>query len=267
MANRNNIPLKSPVTQKYEFGPWQLTSTKSHILKSEGPERERFDKTLELPQVPEMVFAENILRLEHADGFGVEFNALDALKRVDAHNDPLQVAVAKAWQEARSDCEHIKNVVKPFDWTFSTDYKGTVFGNIKMESTTERIDLEKLKRRDQIMFYDDFLLFEDELSDNGSSMLNCKIRVMPSSFFILLRFYMRVDDVIVRVNDTRIYYEIENNYILREYSSRDKQMKEIKAPINVITDMNQVGPHLTLREEQIEKLIFPTKDLVDNNVS
>jgi hypothetical protein len=31
-----------------------------------------------------MVFADNLLRLEHAAGFGIEFNALDALKRVDA---------------------------------------------------------------------------------------------------------------------------------------------------------------------------------------
>lgn len=28
----------------------------------------------------------------------------------------------------RADSEHIKEVVKPFDWTFTTDYKGTMFG-------------------------------------------------------------------------------------------------------------------------------------------
>jgi len=28
----------------------------------------------------------------------------------------------------RSDCEYIKDVIKPFDWTYTTDYKGTVFG-------------------------------------------------------------------------------------------------------------------------------------------
>ncbi|ESO84906.1 hypothetical protein LOTGIDRAFT_131242 [Lottia gigantea] len=257
---QNIIPLKAPITKKFQFGPWKLTSTKSHILTSEGSERERFENVLELPQVPEMVFAENILRLEHSGGFGVEFNALDALKQVEAHDDPLKVAAAKVWQEARSECEHIKNVVKPFDWTFSTDYKGTTFGNIKVERTEERIDLEKLKKREEILFYDDFLLFEDELSDNGSSMLNCKIRVMPSSFFILLRFYMRVDDVIVRVNDTRLYYERDSNYILREYSSRDDQIKDLKIPIQILTDMNQVGPRLTIRQEKYDKLVFPGED-------
>ena len=33
-------------------------------------------------------------------------------------------------------------------------------------------------------------------------------RVMPTSFFILLRLFMRVDDVIVRLIDTRLYHEV-----------------------------------------------------------
>ena len=28
----------------------------------------------------------------------------------------------------RADCEHIQNVVMPFDWTFTTNYKGSLFG-------------------------------------------------------------------------------------------------------------------------------------------
>lgn len=48
-----------------------------------------------------MIFADNVLRVVHSDGFGIEFNALDALKRVDAHHDPLKVAVSQAWREAR----------------------------------------------------------------------------------------------------------------------------------------------------------------------
>lgn len=57
---------------------------------------------MELPQVPEMIFADNVLRVVHDDGYGIEFNALDALKCVDAHHDPLKVAVSQAWREARS---------------------------------------------------------------------------------------------------------------------------------------------------------------------
>ena len=51
--------------------------------------------------MPEMIFAENVLRVKHSGGFGLEFNALDALKLVDAHNDLLKVAATKVWREAR----------------------------------------------------------------------------------------------------------------------------------------------------------------------
>lgn len=47
--------------------------------------------------------------------------------------------------------------------------------SLQATATSERIDLEKLKVREKIMFYDDVLLFEDELSDNGSSILSVKI--------------------------------------------------------------------------------------------
>ncbi|KAK7503274.1 hypothetical protein BaRGS_00005539 [Batillaria attramentaria] len=257
MAN----PKKGPEVQQADFGPWNVSSVKSHILKSEGPEREKFEKELELPQVPEMIFADNILKLHHQSGFGLYFCALDALKLVDAHNDPLKVAAAKVWREARSDCEHIKNVVKPFDWTFTTDYRGTLYGQpgaeMKVLETTEHIDIEKLKQRERICFYDDIMLFEDELSDNGCAVLSVKIRVMPASFFILLRFFMRVDQVMVRISDTRIYHEISWNYILREYTCRDEVAENLKVPPHVLTDPNEVSKHLPVRKEIIEKLQFP----------
>lgn len=36
-------------TEKFQFGPWRCTSIKSHILKSEGPDRERYSKTCMRP--------------------------------------------------------------------------------------------------------------------------------------------------------------------------------------------------------------------------
>ncbi|XP_046334004.1 TIP41-like protein [Haliotis rufescens] len=252
---------RQPVSQQYQFGPWTLTSTKSHILESEGPEREKFESQLELPQLPEMVFADNTLHLQHQGGFGLAFTALGALKLVDAHRDPLKVAAAAEWQNARSECEHIKNVVKPFDWTYTTGYKGELVAvdkpSLKATATSERIDLEKLKVREKIMFYDDVLLFEDELSDNGSSILSVKIRVMPSSFFVLLRFFMRVDNVMIRINDTRIYHEGGQNYILREFTSKDDKVENLKVSKHLFTDPNEINKHLSLRAETFERLEFP----------
>jgi hypothetical protein len=56
----------------------------------------------------------------------------------------------------------------------------------------------------------------------------CHQRAMPSGFFVLLRFYLRVDDVLIRINDTRLYYEKDNQYILREYTSKESKAKDLK---------------------------------------
>lgn len=107
------------------------------------------------------------------------------------------------WSGPRAESEHSKEVVKPYDWTYTTDYRGTLIGEetqmkvgwdwrtvwellavnalssssspLKVSETTERIDMEKLKAREQIMFFDEVLLFEDELHDHGVSMISVKI--------------------------------------------------------------------------------------------
>lgn len=33
---------------------------------------------------------------------------------------------------------------------------------------------------------------------------------MPSSFFLLLRFFLRIDGVLIRMNDTRLYHEVSS---------------------------------------------------------
>lgn len=54
---------------------------------------------------------------------------------------------------------------------------------------------------------------------------------MPNSFFILLRYFLRVDNVMIRVNDTRIYHEFDQNYMLREFTSREAQVKDLRVSL------------------------------------
>ena len=61
-----------------------------------------FEASLRLPSLPEMIFDKNMLRIEHEGGFGLEFNAKDALARVDPDHDTIKVANAREWAEARS---------------------------------------------------------------------------------------------------------------------------------------------------------------------
>ncbi|XP_078265287.1 TIP41-like protein isoform X1 [Rhinoraja longicauda] len=244
--------------QEFNFGPWKLTANKSHIMKSK--DIEKLAEEMKMHSLPEMLFGDNVLKVQHAGGFGIVFNATDALKTVDNGHGTVKVACADAWQESRADSEHSK-VVKPYDWTFTTNYKGTLLGDnlkLKVTPTTERIDLEKLKTREQIMYFEEVLLFEDELHDHGVSMLSVKVRVMPSSFFVLLRFFLRVDGVLIRTNDTRVYHEADKNYLLSEYSSRESYISALQnVPQYLFTDPNEISQYLPLKQLTCEKLEFP----------
>ncbi|KAI4885539.1 hypothetical protein NFI96_022480, partial [Prochilodus magdalenae] len=270
--------------QDFTFGPWKVTAAKTHIMKSK--DIERLAEEMHMPSLPEMLFGDNVLRIQHTDGFGIEFNAIDALKRVNNAKDMVKVACAQEWQESRADSEH-KEVVKRYDWTYTTDYRGSLLGEdlqMKVSPTTERIDMEKLKAREQIMFFEDVLLFEDELHDHGVSMISVKIRVMPTSFFVLLRFFLRVDGVLIRINDTRLYHEAtleinksplqcllksasphvlqaEKNYMLREFSTRESKVSALQhVPPAFYTDPNEIAQHLPLKLTECEKLEFPEQE-------
>ena len=43
---------------------------------------------------------------------------------------------------------------------------------------------------------------------------------MESGFFILLRHYLRVDRVLVRLKETRLYHSTTTNHIVREHSTK-----------------------------------------------
>merc|ERR1711997_328421 len=134
---------------------------------------------------------------------------------------------------------------------------------VNVGTTDDKIDYEKLKERERILFYKEIVLFEDELDDNGCSKLSIKIRVMPSGFFCLQRFYLRVDNTLIRVIDTRLYCSIDKpKEILREYSERECSIKELidkSVPVSAWTEQNEIPSHLTLKMEATEKLTFPSK--------
>lgn len=119
--------------------------------------------------------------------------------------------------------------MKPFDWSYTTNYKGTLrTGSPPFESSTKPIPVELLKRPDPILFFDEVMLYEDELADNGIAMLSCKIRVMPARMLLLSRFFMRLDDVIFRIRDTRIYVDFGTGEVIREYVAKEDDFENVR---------------------------------------
>lgn len=121
-----------------------------------------------------MVFPKNILSLTYKNGANIQFTPMDALRFVRNEKMSVRVACAGEWQESRPQqlCEE---KLKPFDWTFSTNYQGTHNEKIKIEETNLKIDIFKLLKKEPILFYQDLTLFEDELHDNGVSSCSVKI--------------------------------------------------------------------------------------------
>ena len=243
------------------FNEWKIRTVESHIMTKE--QDETFTKGLKLPHLPDMVFAQNLLSITKNNS-KISFCPFDALKNVNDHEDLVHVAGAKEWLEARKESAHLHNIVHPYDWTFSPiNYRGTLDASISVSPTEAKIDYEKLKIQEKILFYKDVVLYEDELDDNGCSKLSVKIRAMPSGFFCLQRFYLRVDNTLIRVIDTRLYCSTDKpDEILREYSERECSIKELidkSVPVSAWTDQNEIPSHLTLKMEATEKLTFPSK--------
>jgi len=52
---------------------------------------------------------------------------------------------------------------------------------------------------------------------------------MPHSFFILSRLFLRVDNVLFRVHDVRIYHAFGSGEIIREVAGMEAGYDEVKA--------------------------------------
>lgn len=120
-------------------------------------------------------------------------------------------------------------MVKPFDWSYSTYYKGTITnGKAFSSDETEPIPIALLKRPDPIRFFEEVVLYESELDDNGISIFSCKVRVMDDRMLLLCRLFMRLDNVLVRIRDTRIYVDFDSGKVIRDYTEKEDAFDKVK---------------------------------------
>ncbi|CAL4919204.1 unnamed protein product [Urochloa decumbens] len=233
---------------------WVIQSHKGPILNAAS--LQRFEDELQTTHLPEMVFGESFLSLEHTQtGIKFYFNALDALKAWKKEAlPPVEVPAAAKWK-FRS---------KPSDQTqASLDGCSTLC----WEDTDDRIDLVALSAKEPILFYDEVILYEDELADNGISFLTVRVRVMPTGWFLLLRFWLRVDGVLMRLRDTRLHCSFGNNdgakpLVLRECCWREATFASLSAkgyPSDsaAYADPNIIAQRLPIVMQKTQKLKIP----------
>jgi type 2A phosphatase activator TIP41 len=139
------------------------------------------------------------------------------------------------------------------DWTYSTPYKGTLLplnenieriqqtlgldlsGDVEPETSCikvsrceDEIPVQRLTPENPIIHYLEVPLFEDELDDSGQTTSMLRFRIMEDCFYACLRFYVRVDNVIVRVLDTRIFHDFTTNHMVREFWQKEATYDELR---------------------------------------
>lgn len=133
-----------------------------------------------------------------------------------------------------------------------------------LEPTSTPIPVALLKHPDPILFFDEVVLYEDELADNGIAMLSCKIRVMPARLLLLCRFFMRLDDVVFRIRDTRVFIEFASGQVIREYTAREEKFEVVRQRLAatrqdvpaLMRDPNHLVELLPVVDRSLERLVL-----------
>jgi len=86
------------------------------------------------------------------------------------------------------------------------------------------------------LFFDELVLYEDDLHDNGQVQYALKIRVMPTCAFVLARMWVRIDRVLLRLRETRVLIHFTHGEaIYRDISWRECKWQDLpkhKLPTN-----------------------------------
>ena len=211
----------------------EITETLEDIAQYQGA-------TLPLRKVtlPEMVFPTAHVTLE-GRGLRFHWDVFEAMKDwarahseipINSNKSNFGVGVlkskdAKQWEKklvvSSTDSVEAASVFH-YDWTFSTPFTGKTKGGewVGLEKSGMRMEL-LTDTSAPILFFDEVTLFEDDLHDNGQAQFTVKLRVMPSCAYVLARFWLRVDNVVVRVRETRLLVVFSDLAVYRDVSWRE----------------------------------------------
>lgn len=96
-------------------------------------------------------------------------------------------------------------------------------------------------------------------------MFSVKVRVMPERLLLLSRFFLRLDGVIVRMRDTRVYVELDSKTVIRQYTAKEESYEIVQSKLRTqrenvpeaLRDPNRVAPLLRTVEDTLDKFVMP----------
>ena len=294
-------PSNKEITlNKFSHKGWDFYNHTEYMMTSVDMDllcKTNVESKLYIDHLPEAFYGYNRLFLVNKEkNFSYEFNPLQMMsqtkyeiraklfdeKKIYYIPPEVKVQYHKTWDnmkiEGRDD---IKRITPTSDWTFSSPYMGSLtsipksdisifYSDIKddkefkiEESKNVKIPLEKLGPENKIIEYNQIDFYEDELSDNGISEGKIRFRVMNDCFYGLLRSYLRVDSVLIRNIDTRIYYGFGDEYIIRNVSVKEMSYEKLKSMgFSFSNDWNLSPNQSDIVGQYMGKPIFDYTDLV-----
>lgn len=250
--------LPGEASAHFSSGDFHFEADRRPLSRSE--DIDEMAKRMSLCKVPDMLCGGAAFRVRHGPSrIMIQMEAEDALLCCRWSPPPptallpLDVAVqadgpffgavrcqfADTWR-SHGDNPDVKLLVVTSDWTCSTPYWGStcscpdsgatpsLLAADAWEVTEEGLPMDLLRQRDEISWYNEVLLWEDELADNGLCRVSIRVRVMPSFWFALLICEVRVDNILLREVATRFFSSFNSDYVLREWTWKESSFEALR---------------------------------------
>jgi type 2A phosphatase activator TIP41 len=126
--------------------------------------------------LPTMFFGSNRIEVLGPNGFELHLDPIEVIHSVSKSAESVSVTIAAAkdefWRKKSAEEQ-----IFDYDWTFTPQsYYGSMKGHSGVSPSTASINYARLKQQeDPILFFEENILYEDELGDNGISLVSAKI--------------------------------------------------------------------------------------------
>ena len=97
----------------------------------------------------------------------------------------------------------------------------------------------------------------------GSSYQQVRIRVTRGYFYILLRLFVRVDGVVIRLKESRIHHRFGDAHSLRQHTEKEAEFAGVQASCSpkqisegILDDPDQLSAKLRIVKDGTEVMTF-----------
>ena len=246
-----NVPPNNKEIElsKFSYKGWDFYSHTENMLNSKDLDiliKNKEENGLYISHLPEIFYGFNRLFLiNESCNFCYEFNPLQMLSLTNNNIRQKSLKEKEIYYiptQAKSKYSKTEDTKNEMDWSFSSPYMGhiTSINNCMMNkyylqaNEEKKFKIEKSNmlfpetKVENVLNYNQVQFFEDELGDIGLSEGKIGFGVMNQCFLGLMRCYLRVDNMLVRNIDTKIYHKFGEKYIIRNFTVREKTYDELK---------------------------------------